>query len=104
MYPGVFPNSAGYYGQIARYGLVHLDADQYWTTRQSLEFFYPRLESSGVIILDDYGWSNCPGVKRALDEFVSQEFKVLSRFTDDYISATDVVIKTGQHQVILVKP
>lgn len=48
---------------------VHIDVDLYEPTRASLEFFYPRMVSGGIIICDDYGFSKCPGARRAIDEF-----------------------------------
>ena len=53
-----------------RFRLVHIDVDLYQPTRDSLEFFYPRLIHGGVIVLDDYGFLTCPGATRAADEFV----------------------------------
>lgn len=34
-----------------------------------IDFFFPRLISSGALIFDDYGWKGCPGVIRAVQEF-----------------------------------
>ena len=52
-----------------RFRLVHIDVDLYQPTRDSLEFFYPRLVDNGVIVMDDYGFLTCPGAKVAADEF-----------------------------------
>lgn len=54
-----------------RFRLVHVDVDLYQPTRDSLEFFYPRLVEGGVIVMDDYGFLTCPGAKRAADEFAA---------------------------------
>lgn len=48
---------------------VYIDVDLYEPTKQALEFFWPRVCSGGVIVVDDYGQSNWPGVKRAVTEF-----------------------------------
>jgi hypothetical protein len=50
---------------------VHIDVDLYQPTRDSLEFFYPRLAPGGMIVCDDYGFANCLGAKRACDEFAA---------------------------------
>ena len=55
-----------------RFRLVHIDLDLYQPTVDSLEFFYPRMESSGVFVMDDYGHLTCPGVRQAVDEFSRQ--------------------------------
>lgn len=63
---GFFPSTAGPAAEC-RFSFVHLDVDLYQSTRDGLEFFYPRMAPGGVIISHDYLWS--VGVKRAFDEF-----------------------------------
>lgn len=64
---GYFPETtAGLENE--RYAFVHLDADLYQPTLSGLEYFYPRLNPGGVIIVHDYN-HNWPGVKQAVDEF-----------------------------------
>lgn len=48
--------------------LVHVDVDLYEPTRDSIEFFYPRLVPGGLLVFDDYGFETCPGARRAVDE------------------------------------
>jgi hypothetical protein len=33
----------------------------------ALTLFYPRMNAGGIILCDDYGFTNKPGQKRALD-------------------------------------
>lgn len=54
-----------------QFRLVHIDVDLYKPTRDSLEFFYPRLVKGGFIVMDDYGFKNCPGATRAADELAA---------------------------------
>lgn len=49
---------------------VHLDVDIYESYRVALEFFYPRMASSGVILLDEYDDPTWPGCNKAVDEFL----------------------------------
>lgn len=53
-----------------KFSLVHIDVDLYKPTIDSLSFFYPRMSHKGIIILDDYGSSICPGARKAADEFM----------------------------------
>jgi O-methyltransferase len=53
-----------------KFGLVHLDMDIYHPTLFSLNFFNDKLIKGGIIILDDYGFVSCPGVKTAVDDFL----------------------------------
>lgn len=60
------------------FSVVHLDGDQYQVTKDGLEYFWQRLSPGGVIVMDDFHWPNCPGVSKALFEFL--EKMELSRF------------------------
>jgi len=51
------------------YSFVHIDVDLYLPTKESLDFFYPRVNKGGIILLDDYGFRQCSGVRRAVDFF-----------------------------------
>ncbi|MDA0653017.1 MAG: macrocin O-methyltransferase, partial [Proteobacteria bacterium] len=54
-------------GKIA---LLRLDTDWYESSRHELDHLYPRLESGGVLIIDDYGdWD---GARLAVDEYFAQ--------------------------------
>jgi hypothetical protein len=63
LYPGVFPDTAPGAG---RFKFVHLDGDTYQTTKAGLDYFLPR--TKGIILLDDAGWENTPGVLRAVKD------------------------------------
>ena len=52
-----------------KFQFVHLDVDLYEPTRDSLNFFYPKLAQGGVIVCDDYNFSTFPGAKKAWDNF-----------------------------------
>lgn len=65
---GLFPASATGYEHL-NFSFVHIDTDFYQSVKASLEWFWPRLLPGGIIVMDDYEWPNCPGVKLALDEF-----------------------------------
>ena len=51
-----------------RFAFVHIDVDLYEPTRDSIAFFYSRLSEGGILLIDDYGFSTCPGATRAVDE------------------------------------
>lgn len=53
------------------FALVHIDVDLYQPTRDSLEFFYPRLAPGGWIVIDDYNTLPYPGANTAVDAFVA---------------------------------
>ena len=58
--------------QSLKLSFVHLDVDIYKPTLFGLNFFKRRMTKGGIIIVDDYGFKTCPGVKKAVDEFVAK--------------------------------
>jgi hypothetical protein len=52
-----------------RWSFVHIDVDLHEPTLASLEYFYPRLVSGGVIICDDYGSTLFPGARKAWESY-----------------------------------
>jgi glycosyltransferase involved in cell wall biosynthesis len=54
------------------FSLVHLDVDLYLPTLEFLRYFMPRLAPGGAIVVDDYGAPSCPGIARAIDEFLAE--------------------------------
>jgi len=52
-----------------KFQFVHLDVDLYEPTRDSLNFFFPKLAEGGIIVCDDYNFSTFPGAKKAWDDF-----------------------------------
>lgn len=70
LHVGVFPASAvGLEG--LRFSFVHLDLDLYDSTRDALEWFWPRIEPGGILLSHDYPLS--PGVVQAFDEFFAKD-------------------------------
>lgn len=70
LHPGIFPQSA-INVPIEKIAFMHLDVDTYATTLDSLTFFWNKIVASGVILIHDYNSQGCPGVKKAVDEFMS---------------------------------
>jgi len=68
IHKGVFPDSAQSIQEV-KFSFVHLDADLYKSTIDSLRFFYPRLISGGIILIHDF---HTDGIKKAISEFISE--------------------------------
>ncbi len=56
-----------------RFSFVHIDVDLYEPTRDSLAFFYSRMQPGGIILCDDYGFTTCPGATSAFDEYMQDK-------------------------------
>ena len=59
-----------------KFQLVHLDMDIYRPTIFALNFFGERMIKGGVIILDDYRSSKCPGIKKSVEEYCESHREV----------------------------
>ena len=77
------------FGIDEKFSFVYIDGDLYQTTKDSLEFFYSRMVSGGIMMFDDWQWKLCPGVERAVNEFLEDK--------------NEVVIKTTAYQAMIIK-
>ncbi|MBP6455164.1 MAG: class I SAM-dependent methyltransferase [Chitinophagaceae bacterium] len=52
---------------IHNIALLRLDTDWYESTKHELEYYYPKLQKNGILIIDDFGhWEGC---KKAVVEY-----------------------------------
>jgi predicted O-methyltransferase YrrM len=63
-----------------KYGLVHIDVDTYLATLDCLNYFGARLSAGGVMVMDDFNAPNCPGVKKAVTEYLQKNKKIKTGF------------------------
>jgi len=78
IHKGFFPQDSSDSIADKTFAFVHLDVDIYRSTLDSLRFFYPRLNSGGVLISHDY---HAAGVKKAFDEFCSETQETVIQFS-----------------------
>jgi hypothetical protein len=55
------------------YSYVNVDVDLYQPTKDSIEYFWPRIISGGVLICDDYGSYKTIGARKAMIDFFGQD-------------------------------
>jgi hypothetical protein len=67
LYPGWIPSR---FLDVSkrRFAFLSVDVDLYEPTKDSLSFFLPRLVDGGHMFFDDYGYTNFPGARKAVDE------------------------------------
>ena len=82
LYKGYFPDTAGPI-RNEKFSMVHLDVDLHESTKNCLEFFYPRMVKGGVIISHDY--VNSDGVRKAFDDFYSDKPDPLLVFSETQV-------------------
>ncbi|MEZ4721099.1 MAG: TylF/MycF/NovP-related O-methyltransferase [Flavobacteriales bacterium] len=67
---GFFPESVTEELSQQTFAMVHLDADLYQPTLEGLKFFFPRLNSGGLLIVHDYNaWF---GARKAVEEYSAE--------------------------------
>jgi O-methyltransferase len=75
---------------IDRVSYLSIDMNIAYPERKAIEFFWPKLSSSSIVVLDDYGWDAYQEQKRTMDEFASS------------VGTEVLSLPTGQG--ILIKP
>lgn len=55
------------------YCYVNIDVDLYEPTKNSIEYFWPKIVPGGVLICDDYGSYKTIGARKAMNDFFGQE-------------------------------
>lgn len=63
--------------ESTQFHMIHLDVDVYEPTAFALRMFVPRLAPGGIICVDDYNKTTCPGVRQAVDEIVEESSESL---------------------------
>lgn len=72
-HPGVIPET--FRGlEDEWFAFVHIDVDLYQSTRDCLEYFYPRMSVGAVMVFDDYGFPRYEyAEKKAVDDYFSDK-------------------------------
>lgn len=91
---GYFPDTTNMISKEEKFALVHLDADLYNPIKAGLEYFYPRMQHHGVIVIHDYSSGAWPGVTTAVDEFLKDKHEGIVKIPD---KSGTVVIKRCKH-------
>jgi O-methyltransferase len=73
IHDGYFPDTTKDCPHDQQFCFVHLDADLYQSTKDGIEYFWPRLVKDGIICFDDFLWPHCPGVAKAIKECLPHE-------------------------------
>ena len=73
---GIFPDTIKEIPENTQFSFIHIDTDLYEGTLAGCEYFYDKITPGGAILVDDYGFLSCPGVKRAVDCFFKNKSEV----------------------------
>lgn len=70
---GFVPKTFKFFNKHQKFSFVHVDCDLYKSILDCLDYFVPRMNEGGIIILDDFGFDSTPGCAVAVKEFFSNE-------------------------------
>jgi predicted O-methyltransferase YrrM len=84
---GLFPDTTADL-QDQLYCFAHFDGDTYQSAKDFIEYFEPRMVTGGILVFDDYLWSRCPGVEKALNQYFKPEQIIKSSTTQAAIYKT----------------
>jgi len=65
---GIFPDETGHMINDTEFKFCHIDVDVYQSTKDIFEWIWPRMVVGGIILIDDYGFYNCDGVTKFVNE------------------------------------
>ena len=63
-----FPDERQEHWEGRKFRFAHIDVDLYRSMKDAFEFIWPRMVPGGIVVLDDYGEQDCPGVGQFVDE------------------------------------
>jgi O-methyltransferase len=70
--------------ETGKLSFCHIDLDLHRAIADACEYAYPKLQTGGFILFDDYGFPSCPGAREAVDDFFADKPEV------------PLVLQTGQ--------
>lgn len=65
---GIFPEDTAQAVADKKFSLCHIDVDVYESAKDVLEWVWPRLSVGGMVVFDDYGFYNCAGVTKLVND------------------------------------
>lgn len=71
---GFIPDSLKSIKPQTGFCFAHIHLNLYESTRSALSWLKNRMIDTGTIIIEDYGISDCKGVRRAVDELAEEGF------------------------------
>jgi O-methyltransferase len=89
---GIFPDDTGHLVGDRQFRFCHIDVDVYDSAKDILSWLWPRLVPGGIVVYDDYGFHNCVGITR----FVNEERVQPDRLVIHNLNGHAVVIKLAQ--------
>mgnify|MGYP003638052447 CR=1 FL=1 len=66
---GIFPEETSLHIPVTtKFAFCHIDVDTYQSTKEIMEWLWPKVEPGGIIVYDDYGMKGLGGVTKYINE------------------------------------
>jgi O-methyltransferase len=73
---GIFPEETHHLiPQDTVFRLCHIDVDVYQSAKDIFDWVWPRLVKHGIVVFDDYGFKDCDGITKLVEDMMLDEDK-----------------------------
>lgn len=64
---GIFPDESATLVRSSAVRFCHIDVDVFQSAEDVLAWVWPRMPAGGIVVYDDYGFADCPGIVEHVD-------------------------------------
>jgi O-methyltransferase len=65
---GIFPDESGPRVPSSAVRFCHIDVDVFQSAEDVLAWVWPKMPKGGIVVYDDYGFADCPGIVEHVDK------------------------------------
>ncbi len=65
---GIFPEETASKIETDQFRFCHIDVDVYESTKDIVDWIWPRMSIGGIVVFDDYGLPSCTGIRDYINE------------------------------------
>lgn len=74
---GIFPEETGTMITSKSFRFCHIDVDVYQSTKDIVDWIWPKLVIGGIILIDDFGFIGCDGVTNYINKLKADPDKII---------------------------
>lgn len=74
---GIFPEETAHHVADEKFRLCHIDVDVYQSSKEAVDWIWERLIPTGIIVFDDYGYHECDGITKHVEEQMKMDDRLV---------------------------